>query len=61
MAASCARTLAHAFAGSQAGSQYTGKYLAAALGVWAMGFLAVTIIGCSLLLGRKLGALFRTG
>jgi len=37
----------------------TGQYVAAALGVWAMLFLAVTIIGCSLLLGRKLGAVFR--
>lgn len=36
-----------------------GRFLAAALGVWAMGFLAVTIVGSSLLLGRKLGALFR--
>jgi iron(III) transport system permease protein len=36
-----------------------GRYLAAALGVWAMVFLAVTIVGSSLLLGRKLGALFR--
>jgi len=36
-----------------------GRYLAAALGVWAMCFLAVTIVGSSLLLGRKLGALFR--
>ena len=37
----------------------TGKYLASALGVWAMVFLAVTIIGASLLLGKKMGALFR--
>jgi iron(III) transport system permease protein len=37
----------------------TGKFLAAALGVWAMIFLAVVIAGCSVLLGRKLGALFR--
>lgn len=37
----------------------TGRYVAAALGVWAMVFLAVTIIGASLLLGKKLGALFR--
>jgi iron(III) transport system permease protein len=37
----------------------SGTYLAAALGVWAMAFLAATIIGCSLLLGRKMGALFR--
>ena len=36
-----------------------GKYLAAALGVWAMVFLAVTIIGASLVLGKKMGALFR--
>ncbi len=36
-----------------------GRYLAAALGVWAMLFLAVTIAGSSLLLGKKLGALFR--
>jgi iron(III) transport system permease protein len=37
-----------------------GRYLAAALGVWAMSFLGVAIIGSSLLLGRKMGALFRT-
>ncbi|MFT5123563.1 MAG: iron(III) transport system permease protein [Verrucomicrobiales bacterium] len=37
----------------------TGKYLASALGVWAMVFLAVTIIGASSLLGKKMGALFR--
>jgi len=36
-----------------------GRYLAAALGVWAMGFLGVAIIGSSILLGRKMGALFR--
>ncbi len=36
-----------------------GRYLASALGVWAMGFLTVTIVGSSLLLGKKLGALFR--
>ena len=38
----------------------TGKYLASAMGVWAMGFLTVTILGASLILGKKLGALFRT-
>ena len=32
----------------------TGQYVASALGVWAMVFLATTIIGCSLLLGKKL-------
>ncbi len=37
----------------------TGQYVASALGVWAMLFLAVTIIGCSVLLGKKMGAMFR--
>ena len=37
----------------------SGPYLAAALGVWAMVFLAVTIAGSSLILGRKMGQLFR--
>lgn len=37
----------------------TGKYIASALGVWAMVFLAVTILGSSLILGKKLGAIFR--
>jgi iron(III) transport system permease protein len=37
----------------------TGEYLASALGVWAMAFLTITILGCSLLLGRRMGALFR--
>jgi iron(III) transport system permease protein len=37
----------------------TGQYIASALGVWAMLFLAVTLIGSSLLLGKKMGALFR--
>ena len=36
-----------------------GRLIAAALGVWAMLFLGVTILGASLLLGKKLGALFR--
>ena len=36
-----------------------GRFLASALGVWAMLFLTVTIAGSSLLLGKKLGALFR--
>lgn len=36
-----------------------GKFIASALGVWAMAFLAVTIIALGLLLGKKLGALFR--
>ncbi len=36
-----------------------GRYLASALGVWAMTLLTVTIVGTSLLLGRRLGAMFR--
>lgn len=36
-----------------------GRFVASALGVWAMAFLAVTIIGASILLGKKLGAIFR--
>jgi len=37
----------------------TGPNLASALGVWAMIFLAVTITGAGIILGRKMGALFR--
>ncbi|MEY2882119.1 MAG: hypothetical protein RLZZ15_4499 [Verrucomicrobiota bacterium] len=36
-----------------------GKFLASALGVWAVVFLGVTILGVSALLGKKLGAVFR--
>jgi iron(III) transport system permease protein len=36
-----------------------GRFVAAALGVWAMVFLGVTIWGATRILGRKLGALFR--
>ena len=36
-----------------------GPFIASALGVWAMAFLAVTILGASLVLGKKLGAIFR--
>ncbi len=36
-----------------------GKFIASALGVWAMAFLGVTIAGLSLVLGKKLGAIFR--
>lgn len=36
-----------------------GRFLASALGVWAMVFLGVTIVGMSVLLGKKLGAIFR--
>ena len=36
-----------------------GKFIASALGVWAMAFLGVTIVGLSVILGKKLGAIFR--
>lgn len=36
-----------------------GKFLASALGSWAMLFLGITIAGLTLLLGKKLGAIFR--
>ncbi len=37
----------------------TGDAVASALGVWAMGFLALTLVGATLLMGKKLGAIFR--
>lgn len=36
-----------------------GPALAAALGVWSMLFLTITILGAGLVLGKRLGALFR--
>lgn len=36
-----------------------GPNIASALGVWAMIFLGVTILGAGVILGKKLGALFR--
>lgn len=36
-----------------------GKFIASALGVWAMVFLGVTMVGMSILLGKKMGAIFR--
>ncbi len=41
------------------GNLGNGEALAAALGVWAMIFLTITLLGASMILGRKLGALFR--
>jgi len=41
------------------GNLGNGDALASALGVWAMVFLTITISGAGLLLGKKLGALFR--
>ncbi len=37
----------------------SGPQIASALGVWAMIFLTITIAGVGLILGKKLGALFR--
>ena len=37
----------------------TGRFIASALGVWAMVFLAITILGASSVLGKKMGAIFR--
>lgn len=36
-----------------------GRFIASALGVWSMVFLSITVIGSSLLMGRKLGSIFR--
>jgi iron(III) transport system permease protein len=36
-----------------------GPFLACALGVWAMTFLAVTLIGASTIMGKSFGAIFR--
>lgn len=36
-----------------------GPGIASAMGVWAMALLAVTLVGASVLMGRKMGAIFR--
>ena len=36
-----------------------GRFIASALGVWAMAFLGITIVAMGILLGKKLGAIFR--
>jgi len=36
-----------------------GRFFASTLGVWAMVFLGICILGASLILGKKLGAIFR--
>jgi iron(III) transport system permease protein len=36
-----------------------GKFIACALGVWAMALLGVALVGMSSVLGRRLGTLFR--
>ena len=41
------------------GNLGNGEALASALGVWAMIFLTITLTGAAMILGKKLGALFR--
>ena len=36
-----------------------GPYIASAMGVWGMALLTVTIFASSLLLGKKMGSIFR--
>ena len=36
-----------------------GPYIASALGVWAMVFLGLSLITAGMLLGRRMGQLFR--
>lgn len=36
-----------------------GPFIASAMGVWGMALLAVTLVGASILLGKKLGSIFR--
>ena len=36
-----------------------GPYIASAMGVWGMALLTVTLVGASVLMGRRLGAIFR--
>ena len=41
--------------------QGKGEFIASALGVIGMGILAACIMGASLILGKKMGELFRSG
>ena len=36
-----------------------GQYIASAMGVWGMTLLALTLIGASMMMGRRMGAIFR--
>jgi len=36
-----------------------GPHIASAMGVWGMALLTVTLVGASVLLGKKLGSIFR--
>ena len=41
------------------GALGNGEALASALGVWAMVFLTICLAGAGMILGKKMGALFR--
>ncbi|MCE9590248.1 MAG: iron ABC transporter permease [Planctomycetes bacterium] len=36
-----------------------GPYIASAMGVWAMALLTITLVGAGVIMGKKLGAIFR--
>tara|TARA_R100001129_G_scaffold70272_1_gene47909 strand:- start:17 stop:532 length:516 start_codon:yes stop_codon:yes gene_type:complete len=36
-----------------------GQYIASAMGVWGMTLLTVTLVGSSVMMGKKLGSIFR--
>jgi iron(III) transport system permease protein len=36
-----------------------GQYIASAMGVWGMALLALTLISASVMMGKRLGAIFR--
>jgi len=36
-----------------------GQYIASAMGVWGMALLALTLIGASMMMGKRMGAMFR--
>ena len=36
-----------------------GRYIASAMGVWAMALLGVTLVGATMLLGKRLGSMLR--
>jgi iron(III) transport system permease protein len=36
-----------------------GQYIASAMGVWGMALLGLTLVGASLMIGKKMGAIFR--
>lgn len=36
-----------------------GPHIASAMGVWGMALLGVTLVGATVMMGKKLGAIFR--